>query len=205
MTLLQLAEKYGTDKTQHGYIEPYAENLPKQCRYLLEIGAAKGASALMWRDYYPDCDIHLLDLFVDKNHVSTKWCRQNFFVPHRGDQSDMNVLTAIHEQFEVIIDDGSHNADHQLVSFKHLFLNNLQPGGIYAIEDLHCNTDSFYWNRCELIQSVDDTALGMAKHFIATGKIRCPFFNEGESEVFANIIEKMELLADEKLLLIWKK
>lgn len=204
MTLDELAAKYGTDKLEHGYLPHYRNFLPQECRSLLEIGAAKGASALMWRDYYPDCDIHLLDLFGDPDHVSVKWCREHFFVPHQGDQGSLKVLATIQEQFDVIIDDGSHRADHQLISFKHLFFNNLVAGGVYAIEDCHCNKLPFYWGD-GAVTMFEYTALHMFNRFKETGEIDNPYFNEGEVEVFKSVIDHVEVLEDEKLILIWRK
>lgn len=204
MNLTEIASNHPTDKIQHGYIQHYAEHLPDQCRYLLEIGVAKGASALMWREYYPDCDIHLLDLFMDSNHVSTKWCRERFFVPHRGDQSDPNVLSTIREQFEIIIDDGSHRADHQLISFKHLFFNNLVSGGVYAIEDCHCNKMDFY-NGDGLVTAYEQTALYMFKSLKESGDLANPYFNGEEIEIYKSLITRIEILENEKLILIWRK
>lgn len=206
MLLNDLAIKYGTDKSNvlHNYCEHYQNYLPQDCRSLLEIGAAKGASALMWRDYYPDCDIHILDLFLNPDFVSVKWCRERFFVPHQGDQGDLKTLSSIQDQFEVIIDDGSHRADHQLISFKHLFLNNLRTRGVYAIEDCHCNRLPFYWGD-GFVTMFEFTALSMFNHFKATGEIVNPYFNKGESAIFKSLIDRVEVLEEEKLILIWRK
>lgn len=202
MILEELAGKYKTDKLEHGYLPHYQQHLPPLCRSMLEIGAAKGASALMWRDYYPDCDIHLLDLFGDPNHVSVKWCREHFFVPHQGDQGSLKVLATIQEQFDVIIDDGSHRADHQLISFKHLFFNNLISGGLYAIEDCHCNTVPFYWGE---IVRFEDTPLFLFKHLVETGELINPYFTGEEIEIYKSIIDRIEILEQDKLILIWRK
>ena len=204
MTLHELASKYSTDKLEHGYLPHYQQHLPAQCRSLLEIGAAKGASALMWRDYYPECDIHLLDLFLNPDFVSVKWCREQFFVPHQGDQGSLKVLAAIPDQFEVIIDDGSHRADHQLISFKHLFFNNLVSGGLYAIEDCHCNKLPFYWGD-GFVTLFEYTALHMFKQLKEAGELVNPYFNEGETEIFKSLIDRIEILEDEKLILAWRK
>lgn len=204
MNLTEIAANHATDKNEHGYIKHYQQYLPDTCRSLLEIGAARGASALMWRDYYPDCDIHLLDLFLNPDFVSVKWCREHFFVPHQGDQGSLKVLVSIQEQFDVIIDDGSHRADHQLISFKHLFFNNLVSGGIYAIEDCHCNKLPFYWGD-GAVTMFEYTALAMFNKFKETGEIINPYFNDGEAEVFKSVIDRVEVLEDEKLILIWRK
>lgn len=202
MILEELAGKYKTDKLEHGYLPHYQQHLPAQCRSMLEIGAAQGFSALMWRDYYPDCDIHLLDLFLNPDFVSVKWCREHFFVPHQGDQGSLKVLATIQEQFDVVIDDGSHRADHQLISFKHLFFNNLVSGGLYAIEDCHCNPLPFYWGE---IVRFEDTPLFMFKHLKETGELINPYFTGEEIEIYKSIIDRIEILEQDKLILIWRK
>jgi len=206
LTLLEgLAKVHHTDKLEHGYLEHYASVLPKQCSSLLEIGAAKGYSLLMWNDFYgmDNVDIHCLDLFINPEFVNARWCRNHNFVPHTGDQSDLRVLSRIHDQFNVIIDDGSHNSYDQLLSFKHLFLNNLLSGGLYVIEDCHCCKDPFYWNKG--ITSFEETALHLIKEFIVTHRITHWLFNEGEAEVFESVIDKAEVLCNDKMICIWKK
>lgn len=204
MNLIDLASEYGTDKLEHGYLPHYQQHLPSSCRSLLEIGAARGASALMWREYYPDCDIHLLDLFLNPDFVSVKWCREHFFVPHQGDQGSLKVLASIQQQFEVIIDDGSHRADHQLISFKHLFFNNLISGGLYAIEDCHCNKLPFYWGD-GAVTMFEYTALHMFKVLKETGELSNPYFTGEEIEIYNSIIDRIEILEQDKLILIWRK
>ncbi len=122
--LNHLGNEFGTDKGEggHNYLPTYGLYLPDECRSMLEIGIAKGASALMWQEFYgEDLDLHIADLFQDKNHVSTEWCKRRFITPHAGDQSSIEFLSTIKEQFQVCIDDGSHRADHMLISFKTLF------------------------------------------------------------------------------------
>lgn len=203
-SLNKIADKYPTDKSDHGYLPFYQEYLPKDCRSLLEIGIAQGHSALMWQEFYgKDLDLHVLDLFLDPNHVSVQWCKRNFITPHQGDQSSLKILAEVKEEFQVIIDDGSHNAHHMLISFKHLFHNNLIPGGQYWIEDCHCNFQEFYWDG--EVKSFEDTPVAMFRHFKETGEIVNPYFNEGESEIFKNLIDNVEILCNEKLLLITRK
>ena len=207
-SLDELAVKYGSDKGSHwhNYCVHYQEILPKTCRSLLEIGIAKGASALMWSEYYGEnLDLHYIDLFIDADHVTPRWCRNRGIVPHIGKQQDISLLATIQEQFEVCLDDGSHRPAHVLASFKHLFVNNTASNGIYIIEDTHTSKpeESFYWG--EGVEAYVDTPLWMFNHYIETEKIRNKFFSEGESEMFQNLIKKVEILADEKLIVIWKK
>lgn len=193
-----LAGAFGSDKVgHHEYAGPYAQCLPEKCRSLLEIGVAKGASANLWNSFYgnEELDLYLLDLYLDPNHVSPRWVRNRGWTPIVGDQSDMEVLSGIKYQFDVIIDDGSHRADHMLLSFKHLFMHNLRGGGLYVIEDLNCNKHPFYYGGA--VANFSDTPLHMFKHFINHGEIVNPYFNDGEAEVFKSLIKGVKIFDEE--------
>lgn len=205
--LIELGHFRNTDKVEHGYMHYYAKYLPLMCRTMLEIGAGSGGSLMMWNDLYgSDCDIHVIDLFKDPQHASRRWCERNEFITHAGDQSDYNFLYTVKEQFELIIDDGSHNSDHQEISFKHLFVNNLVSGGLYVVEDLHCCKDPFYWNT---VTKYEDTILWALKNYLATGALNNEYFREAENELYTNLIDRV-IVADagdatEKIAFIWKK
>lgn len=164
-SLTELANKYGSDKgtegpsrnwTVHNYTdvyEAYLGGLRTESITLLEVGlgirgdaweaqvahgrnARGGASMQMWHDYFPNARIYGADIhdasFLDNDRIRT----------FRVDQGDRNQLTDMAEQveggFDVIVDDGSHRADHQQITFGVLFPY-LKPGGIYIIEDLMRN------------------------------------------------------------------
>lgn len=135
VTLSELAFMYGTDKLDHGYIPFYEQHLPKNPKKILEIGIKEGRSIQMWQKYFPDAEIHGLDLF------------QEFPIPDipgvkfwQGNQCDWRLLEQLRkEDFDVIIDDGSHNSRDQMITFFGLF-----NGQHYFIEDLHCCKDPFY-------------------------------------------------------------
>jgi hypothetical protein len=134
-TLEELAFMYGTDKLEHGYIPFYEQHLPKNPKKILEIGVKDGRSIQMWQKHFPDAETHGLDLFLE------------FPVPnipgvtfHTGNQCDWRILEQLRkEDFDVIIDDGSHNSRDQMMTFFGLF-----NGKHYFIEDLHCCRDDFY-------------------------------------------------------------
>lgn len=200
--LLNLGDIYPTDKGKngHNYLPIYGQYLPDTCRSMMEIGVALGGSAMLWQDFYgEDLSLHILDLFQDANHVSAQWCRKRFIIPHIGDQSNIGFLSNIKEQFEVLIDDGSHAAHHMIISFKHLFHNNLVSGGQYWIEDCQTNFDPFYWS--DEVKSFDDTPISMFKRFIETGNLINPYLNEGEVEIFKNLIKDVQIF-DDRLILI---
>ena len=137
MTLDQLAIKYGSDKSSlfHNYCPFYEKYLPKNPKKILEIGVKEGASIRIWREYFPEAQVHGLDLF------------QEFPIPaidgaifHKGNQIDYRILEVLKkENFDLIVDDGSHGARHMLITFFSLY-----NGKHYFIEDLHCADEPFY-------------------------------------------------------------
>lgn len=102
---------------------------------MLEIGVLHGASIRMWQEYFPETEIHGLDLFIE-NPIpeidGVTW--------HKGNQCDHLLLERLrNENFDLIIDDGSHNARDQMITFFGLY-----NGGMYFIEDIQCNSDEYF-------------------------------------------------------------
>ena len=52
-------------------------------------------------------------------------------------------LVKLTKKCDVILDDGSHVPEHQLLSFNYLFENCLNDGGVYIIEDI----ETSYWKK----------------------------------------------------------
>ena len=135
----------------HNYIPGY-ERLFKSRRYavknLLEIGIGSvengqmsgvlhlgyktGNSLRCWRDYFPCANIYGIDIFETK----IKEERITTFVANQSDVNELNnVVEEINSDLDIIIDDGSHNGEHQKFSF--MFLEKkLSKNGIYIIEDI---------------------------------------------------------------------
>jgi len=134
MILKELHDKYKAGKGDF-LIEAYERIFKDAIRYtsgnLLELGIWKGGSLRMWRDYFKQFNI----LGLDRN---PKWMikgeeRIQTLVANQIDIPDLfaDKLT----KFDIIIDDMSHVGSLTKQSFRHLFDNNLKPGGIYVIED----------------------------------------------------------------------
>jgi hypothetical protein len=123
MTLTEIANRLGCDKGttthgRHGYTEIYESAIDPECT-LLEIGIDKGLSLRMWREWSEDIDL-IADLQL---------CDQ-------GDADSLERLADELWSVDVIIDDGSHNPNHQILTLETLW-KRLQSGGKYFIEDLH--------------------------------------------------------------------
>lgn len=152
MDLKQLAFMYGTDKLSHGYIDFYEQNFPKNPKKLLEIGVKTGASIRMWQKYFPETQVHGLDLFME--HPIPDIPGVKFW---QGNQCDWRLLEELRrESFDVIIDDGSHNSRDQMISFFGLY-----NGKHYFIEDLHCCQNEFYRDNLPF----STTALGLFQNY----------------------------------------
>lgn len=148
--LCQLGFKYKTDKTpllNHQYT-PFYHSLFKDKRdkvkKVLEIGIGDiqimqyegyitGASVFMWRDYFPNAEIYACD--IKKSQIFQEDRIHTFEV----DQSQSNQLFWLIDQigrdFDLIIDDGSHITDHQIISARAL-IPFVKKGGVYIIEDV---------------------------------------------------------------------
>ena len=145
--LCELAVKYRTDKTPflsnlvtdpgwttHGYTPYYHEILDgKDIKRVLEIGIAGGGSLRMWADYFPQAEIFGVD--INPETLINEGRIKSFY----GDQSSAETLKAVLDeiggQFDLIIEDGSHQSPHQIVTANTL-VPLLAPGGIYIMEDV---------------------------------------------------------------------
>ena len=134
MNLIEIGKKYPSSKNISGFIqlyEKYFTPLRDSKINILEIGVDNGDSLRIWREFFSKANICGID--IDKKNF-----RINNTNILQGDQSDLNFLKSLvseYKKFDIIIDDGSHQAKHIITSFNYLF-NYLSDNGLYVIEDL---------------------------------------------------------------------
>lgn len=140
-----LGKIHYTDKIHHhGYnrfYEDYLSKYRKKKFNFLEIGMDYGESMKLWKDYFKYATIYGLEIQQEYQEE-----RINVI---KGDQSnidDLKKLIKITKNCDVILDDGSHVPEHQLISFNYLFENCLSEGGVYIIEDI----ETSYWKKGNL-------------------------------------------------------
>lgn len=136
MTELEcLAYKYDTDKGSHGYCPHYERfigdmrNLPIT---MIEIGVAAGNSMRMWREWMPKAVIYGFDM-----NGYTGNSEKDGFRVFNGDQKSQHDLERMAVETgrpNLVIDDASHMAEEQNVSFSYLWPRVLSHGW-YVIED----------------------------------------------------------------------
>lgn len=136
----KLAVDAGTDKSSafHDYTKIYAQYLDALKTNpikFLEIGIYKGNSVKLWESYFPKAELHFID--IEPTHIEYQSTRSHYHFINQGDSTKLDQLAqSIKGDFDVIIDDGGHQAKEQIICFQTLFPY-LKSGGLYIIEDLH--------------------------------------------------------------------
>lgn len=106
---------------------------------ILEIGVSQGGSLQMWRNYFgPEAQIFGIDINPECRTLEEENIK--IFI---GSQSDRNFLRNIRNEIgmvDILIDDGGHTMNQQIVSFEELF-SIVKEDGVYICEDCHTS----YW------------------------------------------------------------
>ena len=101
---------------------------------IFEIGVADGGSLAIWREYFgAKAEITGLDI-----NPAVRKCEEAGTTIYIGDQGDRGLLKQIAAErgpFDLVIEDGSHRFDHQILAFETLF-EHVKDGGIYVCEDI---------------------------------------------------------------------
>jgi len=202
MTLDELAIKHGTDKgttspfpSTHGYAPMYDKILDKWRNKnirMLEIGVCMeytngGQSVNMWYEYFTNASIYTFD-YADMKHIQND--RVFFF---QGDQSDRSALTNMYnhfgsKEFDFILEDGSHNHDHQMISLGHLF-KYVKSKGYYILEDISIPEHAVCCIR-------NDDTYKAIKNYIDTGKMTSEHITDEERDYLENNIKHIEIFHD---------
>lgn len=135
---------YGGDKGDNpicgnhyaNYYEPFFKPIQEKVTNICEIGVQKGASVKTFQDYFPNAQIIGLDI-GDKSQFNTSRITTQILNQSKPDQLE-NFVTQCEKsniKFDIILDDGSHDIEHQQLTFGKFF-KLLKPKGIYVLEDL---------------------------------------------------------------------
>ena len=138
-----LAFKYGGDKGKddHKYVDAYAslfEDRRFAVKQVVELGFFRGQSIHIWHDYFPNAQIHALDLYFHYDPVLLKSLQMlNRVHLHKCDAYDPKCSKALFtpNSVDIIIDDVIHDSRRQQMMLA-VFWDYLKPGGLYVIEDV---------------------------------------------------------------------
>lgn len=106
---------------------------------ILEIGVWQGGSLQMWRDYFGDkAKIYGVD--IDPRCKAFEEENIQIFTGSQSDRKFLRELVAKLPPLDIVIDDGGHSMNQQIVSFEELF-GAVKSDGVYLCEDIHTS----YW------------------------------------------------------------
>lgn len=112
---------------------------------ILEIGVFKGGSLQMWRDYFKNSCNKVTVYGIDIN-PECKCLEDEDIKIFIGSQEDRDFLRKVKKEIEkvdILIDDGGHTMNQQIISFEELF-DLVSDSGMYLCEDLHTSYMKFY-------------------------------------------------------------
>lgn len=139
--LFDTTEKPSTKWT--GYFDVYERHLSKfvgKAPKILEIGVLGGGSIELWLKYFGE-GTQVIGIDIDPRCLAYKYDGDASIII--GDQSDSDFWDKFldkHTDFDVIIDDGSHIIEHQILTL-HKTFTHLKTGGVFICEDTHTS----YW------------------------------------------------------------
>jgi limonene-1,2-epoxide hydrolase len=131
----------------HNYFDVYDRyfaplRMPTRTRPIrfLEIGVQSGGSIKLWQHYFGKNNLHYTGIDINKNCLQFAEPGVDIVI---GDQSSPEFwaeFARAHGDFDVILDDGGHSMQQQIVTFKEAWPL-LRFGGVFMTEDLHTS----YW------------------------------------------------------------
>ena len=131
----------------HHYFKIYDKHFHKfvgKNPTILEIGIFEGGSLEMWNHYFDkNCQIYGVDVNPECLNIPSKLQTTNVQIDI-GDQADRGFWKNYLKdkpKFDIIIDDGGHYMQQQIVTYEELY-HHVSDDGVYLCEDLHTS----YWN-----------------------------------------------------------
>ena len=147
MNLLELFEDHKGNpvhKYSH-HIEAYDkifERFKNTAVSILEIGLARGGSLELWRKYF-GMEAAIFGMDIQDMTVLQKDSGARIFVGDQGKIEDLKRVLNKLPDLDIVIDDGSHQSEDQIVSFQHVF-KRLKDKGVYIVEDIHTSYRETY-------------------------------------------------------------
>jgi len=207
MKLGEIAEKNTTDKrpSQHNYTqfyEKYFEPIRFDNLKILEIGIYRppldsgklvGASLKTWYDYFPNAEIYGVDLYdfkdVENDRIKTLICNQSYREDGQDYPGLKSLIDKIGGDFDIIIDDGGHTMEQQLITLGFMF-KHLKPSGIFVVEDLHTSYFAPYaYNKT----NTKNTTLKVLQELQKNGKIYSEFMLDEEINYINQSIKNCDI------------
>jgi SAM-dependent methyltransferase len=107
---------------------------------ILEIGVQNGGSAIMWKNYFGE-GTKIVGLDIDPRCAKLNEEGIHVYIGSQEDRDLLGKIVSEHGPFDIVIDDGGHTMNQQIVSLDVLFPH-VKDGGVYLCEDTHTS----YWS-----------------------------------------------------------
>jgi hypothetical protein len=129
-------DSYPNGNKYANFYENWFSKIKESATNICEIGVESGGSLKSYYDYFNNAYIFGLDI-NDKSTYNND--RIKTFILDQSKTQDLdsfvNYCKSNNIQFDFILDDGSHDVEHQQLTFGKLF-ELIKPNGFYIIEDL---------------------------------------------------------------------
>ncbi len=197
-----LLHHYGSDKANifkknqnkgHGYSFFYEKKLGKfksKNINILELGSYSGASAAAFAKYFPGSNLFCFDINISNFIYKSKQIHV-YGADITNEKKIKQILKDILlrydvNEFDIIIDDASHNLSDILVGLK-IFFKFVKKGGFYIIEDFK------YPNYHQYNRNIDHILIDeLLKNFEQRRVISSSLLTEKDQSYLMNSIDKIE-------------
>jgi len=106
---------------------------------IMEVGVSQGRSLQMWKDYFgPKAKIYGIDINPECKKLEED--QIEIFIGSQSDRIFLNNLKKQIPKLDILLDDGGHTMDQQIINFQEMF-DHIKDNGIYFCEDCHTS----YW------------------------------------------------------------
>ena len=110
---------------------------------IVEIGVYQGGSLQMWRKYFGK-EATIWGIDIDPRCKSLEEENTHILIGSQEDPLFLKSIIAKIGPIDILIDDGGHTQNQQIISFEELY-NQVNPdGGIYLCEDVHTSYMNVY-------------------------------------------------------------
>jgi hypothetical protein len=169
------------------YFQVYEELLSKYKNkkiVFVEIGVFNGGSLFMWRDYFgPEARI----IGLDFNPGAKKWEKDGFeiFIGNQSDPAFWDNFFATVGDVDVILDDGGHTNEQQIVT-THQCIPHIKDDGMLIVEDTHSSYLKAFGNPSKY------SFMNYAKQLMDSINSRFPSVNASKNPL-QNIVYSMSI------------
>lgn len=177
--------------------EKYFSHYRDQPVNMLEIGISHGGSLQLWKKYFGSrAHIYAIDINPDCKKLQEE--NTTIFIGSQSDRSFLHNVMAQLPDIDIILDDGGHTMEQQIVSFETLYLK-VKEGGLYVVEDTHTS----YWSEFHGGLRKPGTFIEYSKNLI--DKMYENHLHEGNSLIYDDISKNINSVAFYDSIVVFEK